>query len=58
MGEVQGERQTLVITKRGKPVSKLVPADQSSDDIYDFLAGTSTVVDQIFSIVFTYVVDL
>ena len=37
MDEVQAKRHTVVITKHGKPVAKLVPADQSSDDIYNFL---------------------
>jgi antitoxin (DNA-binding transcriptional repressor) of toxin-antitoxin stability system len=39
MDEVQAKRETVVITKRGKPVAKLVPADNDSDDICDFLAA-------------------
>jgi len=28
-----------VITKHGKPVAKLVPADKDTDDLYNFLGG-------------------
>jgi antitoxin (DNA-binding transcriptional repressor) of toxin-antitoxin stability system len=42
MNEVQAKRETLVITKHGKPVAKLVPADRETDDIYDFLRGKGT----------------
>jgi prevent-host-death family protein len=34
MDEVQSKGETVVITKRGKPVAKLVPADKDTDDIY------------------------
>ena len=36
MDEVQAKRQTVVITKRGKPVAKLVPVEQEKDDIFGF----------------------
>ncbi len=39
MDEVQAKRETVLITKHGKPVAKLVPADKNTDDIYNFLAG-------------------
>ncbi len=39
MDEVQARRETVVITKHGKPVAKLVPADKEFDDIYNFLHG-------------------
>lgn len=39
MDEVQAKRETVVITKRGKPVAKLVPADKDTDDIYNFFRG-------------------
>jgi prevent-host-death family protein len=47
MDEVHAKRQTVVITKRGKPVAKLVPADQSSDDIYNFLAGKGAITGDV-----------
>jgi prevent-host-death family protein len=49
MDEVQAKRETVVITKRGKPVAKLVPADKDADEIYDFLRGKVTVTGDIVS---------
>ena len=43
MDEVQAKRETVVITKRGRPVAKLIPADSDSDDIYNFLAGKGSI---------------
>jgi len=43
MDEVQAKREAVVITKRGKPVAKLVPADKNTDDIYNFLGGKGTI---------------
>ena len=39
MDEVQAKRQAVIITKRGKPVAKLVPVEQEKDDIFGFLKG-------------------
>jgi prevent-host-death family protein len=39
MDEVQSKRQSVLITKRGKPVAKLVPVEQQKDDIFGFLKG-------------------
>ena len=39
MDEVQAKRETILITKHGKPVAKLVPASKGQDEIYNFLAG-------------------
>jgi antitoxin (DNA-binding transcriptional repressor) of toxin-antitoxin stability system len=49
MDEVQARRQTVVITKRGRPVAKLVPADRDSGDIYHFLRGKGSVVGDVIS---------
>jgi prevent-host-death family protein len=49
MDEVQAKRETVVITKRGKPVAKLIPADNDSDDIYDFLAGKGSITGDVVS---------
>lgn len=43
MDEVQAKREPVVITKHGKPVAKLVPADHDNDDIYNFLRGKGAV---------------
>lgn len=39
MDEVQKKRQAVVITKRGKPVAKLVPVEPQQDDIFGFMKG-------------------
>jgi prevent-host-death family protein len=39
MDEVQSKRQAVLITKRGKPVAKLVPVEQAKDDIFGFYKG-------------------
>ena len=49
MDEVQAKRETVVITKHGKPVAKLVPVDKDSDDIYGFLAGKGEITGDVVS---------
>jgi len=49
MDEVQSKKVAIVITKHGKPVAKLVPADKDPDDIYNFLAGKGKVAGDIVS---------
>ncbi len=49
MDQVQAKRESIVITKHGKPVAKLVPADQNTDDIYNFLAGKGAIVGDVVS---------
>jgi prevent-host-death family protein len=49
MDEVRDKRETVVITKRGKPVAKLVPLTTEADEIYDFLAGKGAVTGDIVS---------
>ena len=43
MDEVQAKHQAVVITKRGKPVAKLVPVEKEKDDIFGFMKGKGTV---------------
>ena len=49
MDEVQAKRETVVITKHGKPVVKLVPADKATDEIYNFLRGEGAVTGNVIS---------
>jgi prevent-host-death family protein len=49
MDEVQAKHETVVITKRGKPVAKLVPITTDKDDIYNFLAGKGVVTGDVIS---------
>ncbi len=47
MDEVQANRETVLITKRGKPVAKLVPAEASGDDLFNFLVGKGEVTGDV-----------
>lgn len=49
MDEVQAKHETVVITKHGKPVAKLVPIGADTDAIYNFLAGKGAVVGDVVS---------
>lgn len=49
MDQVQSKHETVVITKHGKPVAKLVPVDTETDEIYNFLEGKGTVVGDVVS---------
>ena len=47
MNQVQKTREPLVITKRGTPVAKLVPADKPDSDIFGCLQGVIKIVGDI-----------
>lgn len=49
MDEVQAKRETVLITKHGKPVAKLIPAGKDTDDIYNFLAGKGSITGDVVS---------
>jgi prevent-host-death family protein len=49
MDEVQAKRETVVITKHGKPVAKLVPTGKDTDEIYNFLGGKGAVTGDVIS---------
>ena len=49
MDEVQAKRETVVITKHGKPVAKLVPVNTETDEIYNFLGGKGAVTGDVVS---------
>lgn len=49
MDEVQKKRQAVVITKRGKPVAKLVPVDLTDDEIIGSWRGKLKIVGNIVS---------
>jgi len=49
MEDVRSTREPLIITKRGKPVAKLVPADEDKDDFIGRLEGVFRVVGDIES---------
>lgn len=49
MDEVQSKREAVLITKRGKPVAKLVPVEKEKDDIFGFLKGKGKITGDIVS---------
>lgn len=49
MDEVQAKRQAVVITKRGKPVAKLVPVEKEKDDIFGFMKGKGKITGDVIS---------
>ena len=49
MDEVQSKRITVVITKHGKPVAKLVPVETKVDDIFGFLRGKGAITGDVVS---------
>jgi len=49
MEDVRSTRQPIMITKRGKPIAKLVPAEEPKDDWIGRLDGVFKVVGDIES---------
>ena len=50
LDEVAAARTPLVITKRGKPIAKLIPIDADRPvDVYGRMAGTGRIVGDIVS---------
>jgi prevent-host-death family protein len=47
MDEVHAKREPVVITKRGKPVAKLVPIDTETDEIFGFMKGKIKILGDI-----------
>ena len=49
MDEVAAKHETVIITKYGKPVAKMVPVREDIDEIYNFLAGKGVIVGDVVS---------
>jgi prevent-host-death family protein len=49
MDQVRSTREPVTITKKGRPVAKLVPADGPSDEIFGCLKGEIEIVGDILS---------
>ena len=47
MDQVLETGESVLITKHGKPVAKLVPAQNNADDIFGYMAGKVKVVGDI-----------
>jgi prevent-host-death family protein len=49
MDQVRATREPVIITKRGRPVAKLVPVEKPGDDIFGCLKGVVEIVGDIES---------
>lgn len=49
MDMVEHDRTQVVITKRGRPVAKLVPCEEDMPSIFGYLAGTATITGDILA---------
>lgn len=49
MNQVKSSRTPVLITKRGKPIAKLVPADEPQSEIFDCLKGKIEILGDIVS---------
>lgn len=49
MDQIQKTREPLIVTKRGKPVVKLLPADKAGSDVFGCLKGVVKIVGDIES---------
>jgi prevent-host-death family protein len=49
MEDVRKTREPVIVTKRGKPVVKLVPIENAKDDFLDRLKGVFEIVGDIES---------
>jgi prevent-host-death family protein len=47
MDEVAQQRRPITITKRGKPIAKLVPVDEEPIDLFGYMAGTAKICGDI-----------
>lgn len=47
MEEVKKHRTPVVITKKGRPVAKLVPPDEPAPDVFGCMAGTAEIVGDV-----------
>jgi prevent-host-death family protein len=49
MDDVQATGEPVIVTKRGKPVVKVIPIKPEKDDIFGFMAGEFEIVGDIES---------
>jgi prevent-host-death family protein len=47
MEDVRKYRTPVVITKKGRPVAKLVPHDAAATDVFGCMAGTARIVGDV-----------
>ena len=49
LDEVQQSRKEIVITKRGRPVARLLPAEEKFPEIFGRMAGSAKILGDIIS---------
>jgi prevent-host-death family protein len=49
MNEIQATGEPVIVTKRGRPVVKVIPAEPEKGDILGFMAGEFEIVGDIES---------
>ena len=49
MDEVKTKRETVLITKHGQPVAKLVPVNTDHDEIFGFFSGNGSINGDVVS---------
>ena len=50
MDEVAQQRRPIIVTKRGKPVAKLVPVEEQGEiDCFGYMAGTAKICGDIIN---------
>jgi antitoxin (DNA-binding transcriptional repressor) of toxin-antitoxin stability system len=49
MDEVKAKRETVLITKHGEPVAKLVPVNIDVDEIFGFFSGRGSITGDVVS---------
>jgi prevent-host-death family protein len=49
MNEVQATGEPVIVTKRGKPVVKVIPAGTENSDLFGFMVGRMKIVGDIES---------
>jgi prevent-host-death family protein len=49
MNDIQATGEPVIVTKRGKPVVKVVPIKSENDDIFGFMAGEFEIIGDIES---------
>jgi prevent-host-death family protein len=49
MDEVQATGEPVLVTKHGKPVVKLVPAETNDDQIFGYMAGKAKIIGDLIS---------
>ncbi len=49
MDEVKAKKETVVITKHGQPVAKLMPMEGTADEIFGFFKGKGSIAGDVVS---------